>query len=120
MEWRKYILLFEDFIPDLVTEDVDKKIDDLKNKQKTYKERIDMANRKSQESVEKANRFKEKSSNTKDPAAKQIYQNRSQEEMITQKTNIAKVQALQMAQQRNDLELKTAQLKKEKKGKTNQ
>ena len=33
MEWRKYILLFEDFIPDLVTEDVDKKIDDLKNKQ---------------------------------------------------------------------------------------
>ena len=40
--------------------------------------------------------------------------------MITQKTNIAKVQALQMAQQRNDLELKTAQLKKEKKGKTNQ
>jgi hypothetical protein len=50
----------------------------------------------------------------------QIYQNRSQEEMITQKTNIAKVQALHMAQQRNDLELKTAQLKKEKKDKTNQ
>jgi hypothetical protein len=119
MEWRKYILLFEDFVPDLVTEDVDKKIDDLKNKQKTYKERIDMANRKSQESVEKANRFKQKSANTKDTTSKQIYQNRAQEEMISQKTNVAKVQALQMAQKRNEIELKTAELKKEKQGKKN-
>ena len=37
--------------------------------------------------------------------------------MISQKTNVAKVQALQMAQKRNEIELKTAELKKERQDK---
>lgn len=117
MEWLKYVLLFEDFIPDPIFESSDDKVQYLKDKQKKYKEKIDAAGRGSIEAGKKANSFKEKSSKTKDDVAKKIYQNRAEEEMITQKANLMRIQALQMAQKRNDIEIKTAELKKEKKAK---
>jgi len=111
MKWMNHILLFEDFMPDMMSEDLQSDKRNLELKKSKYSDRIAIVINKSRESGLKSARFKEKAAKTTDPLSKKIYQNRSNEETVKQQVYNARAKAMQAANKLNDLELKNIDLR---------
>ena len=115
MKGLGYILLFEDFDFSPLSEDLETKIKQLEDRKTKFKNRIASMGMKTKESSQKAAKFKEKASKTNDPLTQKIYTNRATEEQMAQQVYLAKVKAMQMADKLNDMQIKTATLKKTQK-----
>ena len=109
---QSFILLYEDFDWEPLSEDQEMKIKRLQRKKSNLEKRAMVNSTKADEAGQKSTKFKTKSTKTKDPIMKKIYSNRSNEERMLQQIYNARLRAVQMENRLNDTRLQTAELKK--------
>lgn len=111
MKWMEYIILYEDFEFENLSEDLETRLDQLKDKKSKMGEKMNSLNRRLADSKQKAANFKEKAGKTGDPLSQKIYTNRASEEQMRQQILAAKAKVMQMQAKMTDSEIATTQLK---------
>jgi hypothetical protein len=109
--WSKHILLYEDFEFENLSEDLESRLTQLKDKKSKMGERVNVINKRLAESKRKAVSFRERAGKTTDPLSKKIYANRADEEQMRQQILSAKVKLMQMQAKLTESEISTTELK---------
>jgi hypothetical protein len=118
MKWMEHIVLYEDFVPEDISESLEDRLANLMKKKANYGKRIASAEDKARDSREKAGTFREKATSSNDPELKKIYSNRATEEQMNQQVMAARIRAMQMADKMTELQISTTKLKISRKSKT--
>jgi chromosome segregation ATPase len=111
MKWMEYIILYEDFESENLSEDLETRLDQLKEKKAKMGEKMNALNTRLTDSKQKAANFKEKAGKTSDPLSQKIYTNRASEEQMRQQILAAKAKVMQMQAKMTDSEISTTELK---------
>lgn len=111
MMWMEYIILYEDFESENLSEDLETRLNQLKEKKSKMGEKMNSLNKRISDSKEKVVNFKEKAGKTSDPLSKKIYTNRANEEQMRQQILSAKAKVMQMQAKMTDSEISTTELK---------
>lgn len=113
-----YVLLFEEFNdPEDLNEgltDIIEWIKLLAKRKETLKERMASLMLKQKETTKKIASFKKKTTTAKNPISKEIYSNRSNEEMMQGQIHTVQMKIYQMKEKLLDSQLKTADLRRKK------